>query len=854
MAGRVLLPANVKPSVYRVTLEPDLTTFKTKGFELISIDILEPTSTIVLHSKEIEIPSAQVEYEGDNKHHVSSNVSFNKELDTATIHFEHELHKGKATLRIDFVSILNDEMCGFYRSKYFVGEGEQKEERWMGTTQFEATDARRAFPCWDEPAVKAVFEITLIVPENRLALSNMDPKSEERKGGKKIITFERSPIMSTYLVAFVVGEFDYVEGHTKEGVRMRVYTPLGKKENGRFALDVGIKTLSYFTEYFGIPYPLPKEDMIAIADFAAGAMENWGLITYRETALLIDEKISSTTQKQRVAYVVAHELAHQWFGNLVTMEWWSQLWLNEGFATFVGNMATNHLFPEWDIWTLFVNDYLSSALALDGLRSSHPIEVDVQSSAQISEIFDAISYHKGSCVIRMLETYLGEKNFKQGLHNYLKKHEYGNAVTEDLWQSLSDVSGIDVKAFMGTFTLQTGYPVVSIHQSANGSLEVEQTRFLNNGEAEHNSPIWTISLDLRSEAGAKRVTFNKHRDVIALDADFAKSAIKANAGQSGFYRVKYSEDLLKRLLGPLSELKLPPVDRLGIQGDAFALARAGHLPTSQALSIAYSLRNEVDYTVWTSLSTNLDTITGIWKNEPVFPKFQAFRLAQYQAIFHKLGWDAKPNENVLDTLLRSLVLSQLSREDSVVKEAQLRFDNYIKHPDSLANDLRSVVFEIVMLNAKDDKTQNDLKDLYRKASSSEEKNQILRSIAYNDKFVESGLEFTLSGEVRDQDIFMPFRKATSTAHGAQITWEFFKKNFEVFQRRIGANPLFSRLIGICTDSFVDEAKVEEFEAFFREHPVPSAVRVISQSAETVRSRAAWLKRSRDDVAKWLAQF
>eukprot|EP01094_Clydonella_sp_ATCC50884_P017334 TRINITY_DN2999_c0_g1_i1.p1 TRINITY_DN2999_c0_g1~~TRINITY_DN2999_c0_g1_i1.p1 ORF type:complete len:463 (-),score=132.41 TRINITY_DN2999_c0_g1_i1:21-1409(-) len=392
-----------------------------------------------------------------------------------------------------FEGVLNDQMAGFYRSRYSV-EGE---ERFMAVTQFEPTDARRAFPCWDEPSLKATFSVSLTVPTNRTALGNMPAEEEQVNGDLKTIRFGRTPIMSTYLVAFLVGEFDVVEDVTKEGVVMKVYTPLGKADQGKFALEVGKNTLSFYTDYFAIPYPLPCLAMVAISDFSAGAMENWGLVTYRETALLIDSATSGVSNKQRVAYVVAHELAHQWFGNLVTMEWWKELWLNEGFATWVGNLAVDHLFPAWDIWTKFSSDYFARAQQLDSLRSSHPIEVEVYSSDEINEIFDAISYCKGAAIIRMIASVLGLDAFKKGLQIYLKRHQYGNAVTDDLWQALQESSGVDVKSLMDVWTKHTGYPVLHAALSSATTLHVRQHRFLSSGEGEggeDDKTIWRCSV------------------------------------------------------------------------------------------------------------------------------------------------------------------------------------------------------------------------------------------------------------------------------------------------------------------------------------------------------------------------
>lgn len=382
-----------------------------------------------------------------------------------TFKFTGDIAEGtSAKLRISFKGEINSKLAGFYRAVYEDPSGNKKV---MAVTQFEATDARRAFPCWDEPDKKAKFTISLQVRNHLTALSNMNENvnvvkhiSLSHEEGWKIVSFATSVTMSTYLVAFVVGEIEFIEAFTKNGnIPVRVYAPIGFIHQGHFALDVGVKTLDFFTEYFGESYPLPKMDMIAIPDFASGAMENWGLVTYRMTLLLFDDQSSTLKTKQQVAYVVGHELAHQWFGNLVTMQWWSDLWLNEGFATWAGWLAADHIFPKWEIWTEFVVDDLQSGLALDSLRSSHPIEVPVRDPSEISQIFDSISYSKGASVIRMLEAYLGPKVFQKGLQNYIQKHLYSNARTDDLWAALDATSGKDVTQMMALWTRKIGVRV-----------------------------------------------------------------------------------------------------------------------------------------------------------------------------------------------------------------------------------------------------------------------------------------------------------------------------------------------------------------------------------------------------------
>lgn len=390
----VLLDKDIIPTSYDLTLKPDLEAFVFSGKEVIEIDLKSPKKSITLHSRDIDIETAEIIYGKENI--FAEKISYNKASETATIHFKEKIKKGKVKLSLVFSGIINESLRGFYNSKYVI-DGVTKH---IATTQFEATDARRAFPCFDEPAQKAVFHVSLIVPGEHTAISNTLPISiKEHEAGYKVVQFAPTPKMSTYLLAFIIGDFEYIEGWTKDKVQVRIFTTKGKSHQAKFALEVAIKSLEFYNEYFDIPYPLPILDMIAIPDFESGAMENWGAITYRETAILVDEENSSLSNKQWIALVISHELAHQWFGNLVTMHWWTDLWLNEGFASYIEYLAVDHIFPNWKIWDQFLTADFSSALRLDSLSNSHPIEVKVHHPNEINEIFDSVSYSKGVFLI-----------------------------------------------------------------------------------------------------------------------------------------------------------------------------------------------------------------------------------------------------------------------------------------------------------------------------------------------------------------------------------------------------------------------------------------------------------------------
>ncbi len=851
---RVLLPADVCPKRYEIALRPDLNRFTFSGSESVDIEVKSATRRVVLHAAELELHS--VSLEGDGVSHRPERIEANEEEETVAFVFSEELEPGPAQLAIEFTGQLNDKMHGFYRSVYHV----DGEERCMAVTQFEATDARRAFPCWDEPAQKAVFEVTLVVPEDRVAVSNMPPsRIEPGDDGLKTVRFAETPVMSTYLLAFVVGEFDHVETQTKEGVTVRVYTPVGRREQGRFALDVASRTLSFFHEYFAIAYPLPKMDLLAIPDFAAGAMENWGAVTYRETAILVDPEGSSAGTRQRVAIVVAHELAHQWFGNLVTMEWWTHLWLNEGFASWIEFLAVDHLFPEWDMWTQFVFTDFGRALSLDGLKSSHPIEVEVRDPRQISEIFDAISYSKGASVIRMLAAYLGAEPFRRGLQCYLRRHQYANATTEDLWQALAEESGQPVKEIMDTWTKQTGYPLLSVDMKQ-GEVELQQTRFFLSGVPEReDASRWSVPLGIRAE-GVEDTFRVVEEDRARIGVGVSRGGwLKVNPDQTGFYRSNYSTELWGRLAAAVDAGELSSAtDRLGLENDAFALARAGYLDPARPLALAPAYRNETDYTVWADLSENLRAYDSLLSDQPCHEPFRAFARSLYQSVYGSLGWDARPGESHLTKLLRPMVIGLLGRygDRHVAAEALRRFDQGIRDATPVAPDLRAAVYAQVVQSRGTEGYEAVLR-VYREAELHEEKNRCLRALGCgtDPDLLLRALEFSLSGEVRGQDTPLAVAGVATNPLGRELAWDFLREKWAEFDRRYGQGGfIIARIVSITTEDFTTLEKAREVEDFFESHPAPAAARTVRQSLERIRSNALWLERDGEAIARWLEAY
>jgi puromycin-sensitive aminopeptidase len=862
-ADAVVLPANIKPNKYRLTLQPDLNTFTFKGEQTVDVEIVEPTARIVLNAAELEISGVTLRRNGSETS--THSVSLDADTETVTLDFGRTLPPGRAQLEMEFTGILNDRLVGFYRSEYQDAEGQT---RHLATTQFEATDARRAFPCWDEPAQKAVFDVTLIFDAAYQAVSNTPIVEESSPApGLRSVRFGETPIMSTYLLAFVVGDLVSVEADAADGTRVGIWTTRGKENQAGFALDTSVKLLGYFNEYFGIPYPLPKLDHIAIPDFAAGAMENWGAVTYRETALLVDPENSSAGTRQRVAEVVAHEMAHMWFGDLVTMEWWDDLWLNESFASWMGDKAVDYLHPEWEMWTQFLTHDTSSALNLDGLRNSHPIEQPVNNPAEIGELFDAISYSKGGSVLRMLEHYLGEDDFREGLRLYIQRHQYANARTRDLWNALGEASGQPVAEIMYSWTSQTGYPVLEASVNRSGeSIEVglSQSRFLYDEildeSEEQDTTIWKVPVTARTASDAEpvRSLMDAAESGLTLrPASYGSGDewVKVNPDQSGFFRVQYSDEEIERLKAPIASLTLPARDRLGLQSDAYALAKAGRIPASAYLNLVEAYSNENDASVASDLAAALNALDNLLSTEIFHTAYQAFGRRVFKPIGDRAGWDARTNEGHRDALLRSTALAQLGHfeDEATLSEARRRFDAYVEDPSSLSADLRVAAFSMAAQRG-DQALYDTMWDLEKSASLHEEKLRFLRALSGfpDPRLIQETLDRSLDDDhVRSQDTISVMVATATNPHGRELAWQFLKDNWDEFDRRYGEGGFaIMRLVSI-SGVFTTSEKREEVREFFDTHPVPSAERTIRQVLERMSNNIAWLDKNRDDLSDWL---
>ncbi|KAI4636895.1 hypothetical protein J4E93_010798 [Alternaria ventricosa] len=860
--GREVLPANVKPVHYDLTLEPDFANFTYQGTVTIDLDVVDDTTSIALNTNELKIHSTKVTA-GQQVITESPHVATDDDAQTTTVSFDQTIPGGsQAKLTMAFAGVLNDNMAGFYRSSFKAADGSTT---YMATTQMEPTDARRAFPCFDEPALKAKFTVTLIADEKMTCLSNMDVASEKQiqstisGGRRKAVTFSPTPLMSTYLLCFIVGELNYIETNNFR-VPVRVYAPKDRDiEHGRFSLELAAKTLAFYEKTFDSPFPLPKMDMVAIPDFSAGAMENWGLVTYRVVDVLIDEKVSGAATKQRVAETVQHELAHQWFGNLVTMDFWDGLWLNEGFATWMSWYSCNVFYPDWKVWEGYVTDNLASALSLDSLRSSHPIEVPVKRADEINQIFDAISYSKGSSVIRMISKYVGEDTFMEGIRRYLKKHAYGNTETGDLWAALADASGKDVGKVMDIWTKKVGFPVVTVTEGTD-SIHLKQNRFLRTADVkpEEDQTLYPVFLALRTKEGVDEdlTLFDREADFKLKELDF----FKLNADHSGLYRTSYTPERLRKLGISAKEGLLTVEDRAGMIADAGSLAASGYQKTSGILSLLDSFKHEAEFVVWGEITGRISSLRGAWmfEDQKIRDALKKFQLELSAEKAHELGWTFNEKDGHIEQQFKGLMFGAagIAGDEEITKASFDMFDKFKAGDKSAIHpNIRGSVYAIVLANGGQEEYDVIVNET-RNAATSDERNSALRALgrAKSPELIQRTLAMALSDEVKGQDIYLPIAALRSHAEGCHALWKWVKDNWEELERRLPPSlSMLSSVVAITTSGFTHREHIEDIEAFFKGKSTKGFDMALSQSIDAISAKAAWLERDADDVKTWLKE-
>jgi puromycin-sensitive aminopeptidase len=812
------LARSVVPSAYRIFITPDLEKFTFSGRVEIDVEIKESVSTLTLNAVELELGAATVSADGTS--YRSLEHSMDDTYETATFVFDRELPAGPAIVEIAFDGILNDQLHGFYRSTY---KDESGTEHVIATTQFENTDARRAFPCWDEPAFKATYQVNLTIPSGLKAYSNSPVESDTDLGnGQRTVSYRPTMIMSTYLVAWVVGPFDESETIDVDGVPLRVITPLGKVHLSELALDAGAFALRFFSAYFDIPYPGEKLDMLAIPDFSAGAMENLGCITYRETALLVDPDTASQPEMERVAQVVHHEIAHMWFGDLVTMEWWEGIWLNEAFATFMQLICTNAFRPEWRVW-VSQNTFRDLALQIDGLNATRPIEYEVISPDDTNGMFDILTYEKGGSVLRMLEQYLGEEIFRDGIRLYLKKHSYANAVTSDLWDALEENSGQPVRNVMDTWILQGGFPLVTLD---GGRVTQQPFSYLPKTPASAIGTRWLVPLLTRSLNGGETSHHLLADEPIAI---IDRAPVVLNAGGSGVFRSRYSSAELAQLAPRVSELE--ELERATLLSDSYAALLANAITWSDFYAVASGLGDQDEPNPWETVAVAVDMVHRAL-NDTQRATLRDQARALFEPQLARLGWDPSPSEGELAPQLRAVAISTLGvvgEDEAVQAEAVRRFE-----ANELNGDIAAAILRVVA-NLDRPGDYDTFLQRYRDGSTPQEEMRYQIGLwAFRDEAVALDAARLCLREFRNQDGPLILPVLMRNEETGPAVWRFMTDNWDEVTKRFPAN--YHARLAYSVNTFIkDPDFAAEVEAFHVAHPVPGGYPAnVTQSLERLR--------------------
>jgi aminopeptidase N len=843
------LPELAVPDNYKLAFAPDFTKNNFKGDETIQVSVLKPTSEIVLNAAEIDFDVVTIASGSATQ---KANVALDKEKEMATLTVGKEIQPGLATIQIRYTGILNNDLRGFYLGKDADG-------RKYAATQFEATDARRAFPSFDEPAYKATFDVVVIADQALTAISNTKVVSD-RPGpgdGKHTVHFATTPKMSSYLVAMVVGNFEYIEGSV-DGIPIRVYASPGKKLLGTFALDAAENIMGYYNHYFGIKYPYGKLDLVGLADFSAGAMENTGCITFREVLLLLDDKHAAVGLKKVVASVIAHEMAHQWFGDLVTMRWWDDIWLNEGFATWMSSKPLEPWKPEWNLELEDVRE-TDDALNADSLVNTHPIHQEAQTPAEILELADNISYGKTAAVLRMLEDYLGPETFRAGVNAYLKQHAYGNATASDFWNAQSTVSKRPVDKIMPTFVEQPGAPFVSVKRQCSGNsttVALAQQRyfydraFFNAGSKE----VWQIPVCLKGSTagGAEKCELLAQKEQV-LNLSGCSPWVFANASAKGFYRSGYETDVVGSMAKD-AESALTPAERIMLLSDIWASVRVNREPIGDYLSVAQGLQADRTSAVLGELIGQLDYIAEHLVNDADRESYDLWVRQLLAPAAKDVGWEPKLGESADQNSLRAHLMHALgytAHDPDVEAVARKLTDQAMQNLSSVD---RELLFEALPIAARNgDAALYDAVLARLKAAKSPEEQYIFYHqtlTRFSDpKLLERTLDYAISPEVRSQDSLIVIAGVMRNPAGAKLAWDFVRAHWSDIANLGGA--FGGGTIVAATGSFCDAGMRDDVKTFFATHHAPASERTLKQSLERMNYCIDLKAHQASQLASWL---
>jgi aminopeptidase N len=847
MAVAQRLPEVAVPENYKLTFTPDLDKATFEGDETISIRVLKPTSEITLNAADINFHEVSVTSGGSTQ---KAKVTAEKDKEMVVLSVDKPLAAGPATLHITYAGILNDEMRGLYLGK--DGEG-----RKYAASQFEATDARRAFPSFDEPDYKATFDITAVADKGHVAISNSKVVSDTAgPGDKHTVRFATTPKMSSYLAALVVGNFEYIEGEA-DGIPIRVYSTPGKKEMGKFALETAEHVLSYYDKYFNIKYPYGKLDLVGIPDFSAGAMENTGCITFREVLLQVDEKQGSVDLKKTIASVIAHEMAHQWFGDLVTMKWWDDIWLNEGFATWMSSKPIEAWKPEWN----FDLDDVSGTggtMNTDSLANTRPIHQAAETPGQIQELFDGIAYGKAASVLRMLEAYLGEQTFRAGVNAYIQKHQYANATADDFWDAQAKTSKKPVDQIMPTFVKQAGVPMINVKSECSGNattVTLDQRRYYVDRQKfqEPNDQLWQVPLCMKSSTGAQKCELlTKRQETFTLPG--CSTWVLANAGATGYYRDGYQPDAV-RAIARDAETKLSPGERIALQADIWASIRVGREPVGDYLAFAQGLAGDRNRAVLQDVLGRLGYIGQYLVTGSDRDSFRAWLSGYLTPMLKDVGWEAKAGESDEQKTLRARLFNALgydARDPAVLAQAREVADQALDDPASVDRQMAGGAMTLAALNGDQAYYDRLMAALKNPKSPEDYYNYFYALAQFQDpKLQQRTLEYAISPDVRSQDALGLITSMMSSPEGEKPAWDFILAHWDAVQKAGG--PFASAQVVGSTGSFCDAHMRDQVVEFFAAHKIEAAERTYRQSIERINNCVDLKSQQEPQLASWLGQ-
>lgn len=817
------------PNHYNLTI--DLTRAEEKEFSGTVIISGDSTSeSISLHSKGLTIQSATI----DNQ---PAGVSFG-EFDELRLS-QPNLENGNHTIHINFSGNITDAMHGLYPC-YFTHDGVKKQ---LFATQFESHHAREVFPCVDEPAAKAEYDLTLITRPGITVLGNMSVKSEEENGDSLTTTFEKTPRMSSYLLAFVIGELHKKTARTKSGVEVSVWATPAQNENTLdFALDIATRSIDFYDEYFGVKYPLPKSDHVALPDFSSGAMENWGLITYRESCLLADPELTPESSRRFIATVIAHELSHQWFGNLVTMNWWNDLWLNESFANMMEYVAIDALHPEWRMWEDFATNEVTAALRRDSLDGVQSVQADVNHPDEISTLFDpAIVYAKGGRLLVMVRKLIGEEAFRAGLKSYFEKFAYKNTVGNDLWQELESASGQPIVNLMNAWISQPGLPVVSVSSSHDATILSQERFFI--GEHQPSDALWPIPLFANQPLDVK--VLNQRETTVSIE-----KPLQLNCGLSAHFVTKYDESTREYLLKNITEL--PTLDKICILQDATILARAGFENSASLLPLALSLKTETNEKVFGMAAGALTELRKfVDDNDVARDSLKRISGEFARATFEELGWDEKAGESDDDRERRTTALSLMmySEDKDVLNEAKTRFDN--NKLEDLPTEIRALIISVNVRHFETPEMTENLFTAYKNTPSNDLQNDIAIGLTStkNPETAEKILaNIKDSNVIRPQDASRWFVYLIRTRENRQIAWNWLKENWAWVEDTFGEDKSYDDFIRYAATALLNPNELDDFRQFFEPmENIPALTRTIKLGITEISARVELIKRDKEAV-------